>query len=78
METWEQILLGIFALLLLLWFVPGIKPMLEKSKAAPKDWQGFLIPIALVIALVIFLAMNLHSGRSTIKPFQPNQLRNRN
>ena len=60
METWEQILLGVFALLLvLLWFFPGIKPMLEKSKQAPKDWPGLLIPIALVVVLVIFLVVTM-------------------
>ena len=59
METWEQILLGVFALLLVLWFFPGIKPMLEKSKQAPKDWPGLLIPIALVVVLVIFLAATM-------------------
>ena len=59
METWEQILLGVFALIVLLWFFPGIKPMLEKSKAAPKDWPGLLIPVGLVVLLVIFLAATL-------------------
>lgn len=58
-ETWEQILLGVFALLFLFWFAPGIKPMLEKSKRAPKDWHGLLIPILAVVAFVIFLAMTL-------------------
>ena len=59
METWEQVLIGVFGLLVLLWFFPGIKPMLEKSKEASKDWAGLLIPIGMVVALVIFLAMNL-------------------
>lgn len=59
METWEQILIGVFALLLLLWVFPGIKPMLKKSKEAPKDWAGLLIPIGLVVALVIFLAATM-------------------
>ncbi len=59
METWEQVLLGVFALVVLLWFFPGIKPMLEKSQEAPKDWPGLLIPIGLVVALVIFLAVTL-------------------
>lgn len=56
METWEQILLGAVALLALFYFGPGIKPMLEKSKDAPKDWLGLLIPIGLVVAFVILLA----------------------
>ena len=59
METWEQILLGVLVLVVLLWFFPGIKPMLEKSKTAPKDWPGLLIPVGLVVLLVIFLAATL-------------------
>ena len=59
METWEQILIGALALLMVLWFFPGIKPMLEESKEAPKDWAGLLIPISLVVAFVIFLAVTM-------------------
>lgn len=59
METWEQVLLGVAGLLIVLWFFPGIKPMLEKSKTAPKDWMGLLLPIALVIGLVVLLASRL-------------------
>lgn len=59
METWEQVLVGVLALLVLLWVVPGIKPMLEQSKTAPKDWPGLLVPIALVVALVVLLAASL-------------------
>ena len=59
MGTWEQILLGVLALIVLLWFFPGIKPMLEKSKTAPKDWPGLLIPIGLVVLFVILLAATL-------------------
>ncbi|MGR3913428.1 MAG: hypothetical protein OD918_02705 [Gammaproteobacteria bacterium] len=59
METWEQLLIGAFALLLLFWFLPGIKPMLAKAADAPKDWMGVLLPIALVVAFVIFLAVTM-------------------
>ncbi len=55
MELWEQILLAVIGLLMLLWMFPGLKPMLEKSKQAPKDWAGLLLPIAAVILLVLFL-----------------------
>lgn len=55
MEIWQSILLGVILLLFLLWVGPGIKPMLEKSKNAPKDWGGLLVPIGFVIAFVIFL-----------------------
>jgi len=59
METWEKLIIGVFALLILLWFFPGIKPMLEKSKNAPKDWAGVLIPIGLVVLFIIFLISTL-------------------
>ncbi len=59
METWEQILIGALALLMVLWFFPGVKSMLEESKKAPKDWAGLLIPISLVVAFVIFLAATM-------------------
>ena len=59
METWEKLIIGVFALLILFWFFPGIKPMLEKSKDAPKDWAGVLIPVGLVVLFVIFLISTL-------------------
>ncbi|MDD9875700.1 MAG: hypothetical protein OXU22_09245 [Gammaproteobacteria bacterium] len=59
MELWEQLLIGALGLAVLLWIFPGIKPMLEESKKAPKDWMGLLIPIALVVAFVVFLAATM-------------------
>ena len=59
METWEQVLIGAFALLMVLWFFPGVKSMLEESKNAPQDWAGLLLPIAAVVAFVIFLAATM-------------------
>ncbi len=55
MELWQQILLGALALLVVFWFRPGIKAMLERSKEAPKDWTGALIPIGLVVLFVFLL-----------------------
>lgn len=55
LATWEQVLLGIFAVLILLWFGPGAKRAIEQSRNAEKDWRGVLIPIALVILFVLFL-----------------------
>lgn len=59
MELWEQLLVGGLALLVLLWVLPGIKPMLAASKKSTKDWAGLLIPIAAVIAFVVFLAATM-------------------
>lgn len=55
METWEKLVVGALALLVLFWFFPGIKPMMAKSKAARQDWPGLLIPIGLVVVFVLFL-----------------------
>jgi cbb3-type cytochrome oxidase subunit 3 len=55
-QTWEIILLGAIALLVILWFRPGIKAAFERSRhAEKKDWQGALIPLVVVMLFVIFL-----------------------
>ncbi len=56
-SIWQMVLYGVLALLIILWFRPGIKVSLERSKHAPKDWPAVLIPIALVIGFVVFLIM---------------------
>jgi len=58
-ELWEQLIVGGLALLVLLMVLPGIKPMLKASREAPKDWAGVLIPIAAVVAFVVFLAATM-------------------
>jgi len=56
MKIWEQVLLGIAALLLVLLFWPGVKVAMERSSQAEnKDWRGVLVPIGLVILFVIVL-----------------------
>ncbi|WP_423909187.1 hypothetical protein [Candidatus Spongiihabitans sp.] len=59
METWEKLVIGVFALIIIFWFSPGIKTMLEKSKDAPKDWAGVLIPVGLVVLFILFLISTL-------------------
>ncbi len=55
-STWETILLGLIALLVILWFRPGIKAAFQQAKQVEhKDWRGFLLPIAIVVLFVIFL-----------------------
>lgn len=61
METWEQILVGLFAIFILVFLLPGVRATLEKSKQAEKDWPGLLIPMAFVIGLVIFVIFILRS-----------------
>jgi len=56
MQLWEQILLGIAALLLVLFFWPGVKVAMDRSRQAEnKDWQGALVPIGLVVLFIIVL-----------------------
>jgi hypothetical protein len=56
-SVWESLFLGIVALGLVFWMGPGIKASLQRSKEAPTDWVGALIPIAGVVLFVIFLIM---------------------
>jgi hypothetical protein len=56
-STWEILLAGALAVLLILWFRPGIKAALERSKQAEKDWKSVLLPLAVVTAFVILLIM---------------------
>jgi hypothetical protein len=53
--TWEIILVGALAVLLVFLFRPGIKAALERSRNAKKDWPSVLIPLGLVVAFVLFL-----------------------
>lgn len=56
METWEQLLLGVFGLLIVFWFFPGIKATMERSKnAKEKHWGTLLLLTAALVAFVVFL-----------------------
>jgi len=56
MSTWEMLLMGALAVLVLFWAGPGIKATLEKSRQAKeRDWAGLLVPLLLVVAFVILL-----------------------
>ncbi|MEQ1558302.1 MAG: hypothetical protein ABL933_05105 [Methyloglobulus sp.] len=55
LSTWENVLLGALALLVIFWMKPGIKASIEKSKTAQADWPGALIPLALVVVFVLVL-----------------------
>ncbi|NKB62364.1 MAG: hypothetical protein GKR95_09620 [Gammaproteobacteria bacterium] len=55
MGTWESLALGAIALLIIFWVFPGIRPAMEKSEKAEKDWKGLLIPIAGVVLFIFFL-----------------------
>jgi hypothetical protein len=56
MATWEQILLGIGAFILVFLFWPGIRHAVEMSRQAENpDWRGALLPIGAVVLFVILL-----------------------
>ena len=56
MALWEQILVGVLALLVLLWFLPGVGAAMKQSREAQsKDWRGALLPVAMVVLFVLLL-----------------------
>jgi amino acid transporter len=57
LSTWELVLLGAMAVLVLFWFGPGIKGALAQSQQTEKDWVGFLLLMAAVVLFVLFLIM---------------------
>jgi hypothetical protein len=55
--TWESIVIGLLALLVIFWFSPGIKAALERGKKTPADWGAALIPLGIVALFVFFLIL---------------------
>ena len=55
--TWEKLLLGVLALLAMLWFSPGINKMIGVSRGGKSDWIGLAIPIAMVSLFVVVLLL---------------------
>lgn len=55
MAVWEQLLLGVGALVLIFLFWPGIRQRLEQSREAEKDWPALLWPLAAVVLFVLLL-----------------------
>ena len=55
-DLWQIVLLGGVALLVILWWGPGAREMLKRSREAENpDWAGALLPIGAVILFVILL-----------------------
>jgi hypothetical protein len=56
MGTWESVLLGIVAIVFIIWMFPGVKHRMQNSpKGSTDDWKGLLIPLLLVVLFVMFL-----------------------
>ena len=58
LATWEKLLIGVIGLLVLLWFSPGVKIMIEQSRNAQTNWPAVLIP-AVVVVIFVILLLNL-------------------
>lgn len=56
-SMWENLLLGVMALAVVMWMGPGVKASLQRSKDAPSDWLGALVPLGGVVLFVVFLIM---------------------
>lgn len=54
-SLWENILLGIMVLGIILWMKPGIKSSMQQSQNAQSDWMGVLVPVGCVVIFIIFL-----------------------
>lgn len=57
METslWENLLMGVMVVGIILWMRPGIKASMQQTRDAKSDWMGALIPIGFVVIFIIFL-----------------------
>ena len=50
-------MLGVLALLVMLWVSPGINKMIGVSRGAKSDWIELAIPIAMVSLFVVVLIL---------------------
>ena len=58
LETWEKLLLGALALLLIFVLRPGLREAFRQSKEAKeRDWAGLLVPLIMVVLFVVLLIM---------------------
>ncbi len=56
MPTWEKILLGLLAVVLVVWFWPSLRHSLQHApKGASEDWRSLLLILLGVVIFVIFL-----------------------
>ena len=55
LSLWENLLLGVMVLGVILWMRPGIKSSMQQTREAKSDWMGALIPIGFVVIFIIFL-----------------------
>jgi TRAP-type C4-dicarboxylate transport system permease small subunit len=54
-SLWENLLLGVMLVGIILWMRPGIKSSMQQTRDAKSDWMGALVPIGFVVMFVVFL-----------------------
>ncbi len=52
---WEILMAGALAVLVIFLFRPGLTAAFERSRQAPKDWLGVIIPLVAVVLFVLLL-----------------------
>ncbi|MCP1728383.1 amino acid transporter [Natronospira proteinivora] len=57
LSTIELVLIGALVIAVLFWFSRGLGNLFQESREAPKDWVGLLLPLAAVVAFVLFMMM---------------------
>lgn len=56
-STLETILLGVLVVGVLLWFRPGLRAAIERSRQSDGRWSDLVLPLGVVIAFVVFLIL---------------------
>lgn len=58
MGTFEQVMVGVVALLAVAWMWPGVRAAVARSKnSQQRDWKAVLFPIGAIILFVIILIL---------------------
>lgn len=58
MAIWEMLLVGALAILVTMWFLPGIRESFRRNaemKEEQKDWRGLILPLVFVTLFVLLL-----------------------
>jgi len=55
LSLWENLLLGVMVVGIILWMRPGIKASMQQTREAKSDWMAVLVPIGFVVMFVVFL-----------------------
>lgn len=55
LSLWENLLMGVMVVGVILWMRPGIKASMQQTRDAKSDWMGVLVPIGFVVIFIIFL-----------------------